>query len=328
MNYEQELASIANVKKIGMVDYVFRDGLEYRHLLAHEDLLESIPPGLSDDRLDVELHKVNHKLEKQQKARVNKFLSNRNPVENHAEYQEELRELVSQEQDFTQAKLATYLTRRKVIIKVLDRFLGVQNNGKFVYEKEVHNIIFPRFNDSKSLSYKDHNLWVLDERLTYHQYISSDNAIQSFSDGSSDKEPDLILFDKRFAFGEDDYSSVVIFEFKRPMRKLAGKEKNAHDQVIEYVEDLMKSSAVDSRGRYNKITAETPKFGFIICDYDAELEEHLIRFEDFNKTPKGTLFLYKKGINLMLEIMDYRALMVDVDMRHKAFFREMGIDKI
>lgn len=328
VNYAQELNAIANGKKMDMVSYVYRDGLEYRHLLAHEELLESIPPGLSDDRLDVELHKVNHKLEKLQKARVNKFLANRNTVENHAEYQEELRELVNQEQDLTQAKLATYLTRRKVIIKVLDRFLGVQDDGKFVYEKEIHNIIFPRFKDSKTVNYKEHNLWVLDERLTYHQYISSDNPINTFTNGSSDKEPDLILFDKTFAFGESDLSSIVIFEFKRPMRKLTGENKKVHNQVIGYVEDLMQAKAVDARGRYNDITAQTPKFGFIICDYDKEIEEYLMEFGDFNKTPKGTLFLYKKGINLMLEVMNYKTLMADVDMRHKAFFKEMGIDRI
>lgn len=327
-NYKQELAAIANGKKIDIVSYVYRDGLEYRHLLAHEELIESIPPGLSDDRLDVELHKVNHKLEKLQKARVNKFLANRNTVENHVEYQEELRELVNQEQDLTQAKLATYLTRRKVIIKVLDRFLGVQDNGKFVYEKEIHNIIFPRFTDSKTVNYKEHNLWVLDERLTYHQYISSDNPINTYTNGSSEKEPDLILFDKRFAFGESDLSSIVIFEFKRPMRRLTGEDKKVHNQVIGYVEDLMQAKAVDARGRYNDITAQTPKFGFIVCDYDKEMEDYLIEFGDFNKTPKGTLFLYKKGINLMLEVMNYKTLMADVDMRHKAFFKEMGIDRI
>jgi hypothetical protein len=327
-NYAQELQVISFGKKAEVENYVYRDGLEYRHLLGHEDLLDTIPPGLSDDRLDTELHKLNHKLEKQQKVKVNKFLANRNPVEDHVEYQEELRELLKQEQDFSQSKLATYLTRRKVIIKVLDRFLGIQSDGNFVYEKEIHNIIFPRYSDSNVLSYKEHNLWLLDERLTYHSYISSDKPIKTFSDSQSDEKPDLILFDKTFAFGESDNSSVVIFEFKRPMRQLTGKDKNVHDQVIGYVEDLMESSSINTRGRYTKVDAQTPKFGYIICDYSLEYEEYLIRFEDFNRTPKGTLFLYKKGINLMLEIMDYQALMADVDMRHKAFFREMGIDRL
>lgn len=327
-NYLYELEAISKEVRKQASDFIYNgDGLEYRHLLHHEDLITTIPPGLNDEKLELALHKLNHRLEKKQKARVNDFLANRNYIENTEKYREELEYIVAQEQELSQSRLTKYISQRKIIIKVLDKIIGKQDNGSYVYEENIHNIIFPRFKDSTTITYKEHNLWILDERLTYHHYISSDNPTRSFTDGDGDKEPDLILFDKKFAFAESDYTSVVIFEFKRPMRSLSGKDKAVHNQVIGYIQELMESKAIDANGRYNEIDEFTPKFGFIICDYDKDMENHLIKMHDFSKTPKNTLLHYRRGINLMLEVINYKTLVKDLETRHKAFFKELGIDK-
>jgi hypothetical protein len=65
--------------------------------------------------------------------------------------------------------------------------------------------------------YEDHNLWILDERLTFTSYVASDLPL----DGRQDRTPDLLIFDKRVAFRVENETSnpVIVFEFKRPNRR-------------------------------------------------------------------------------------------------------------
>ncbi len=44
--------------------------------------------------------------------------------------------------------------------------------------------------DDREIEYEEHNLWLLDERFNFTQYIASDKVISS----SDHKEPDLAIF--------------------------------------------------------------------------------------------------------------------------------------
>jgi len=328
--FSSELLKVSNNHRESYKEYIYKDGLEYRHLLSNEETLDQLKPSSSDKEKELELHRLNYELEVQQKARVSQFLNKKiENIKNSSDYKDLLTELLSEENDLGQSKLVNYMLHRKTVLKVLEKFIEIQSDGDFKYEADIHDIIFMRERTSTQISFNNHNLWILDERLAYSKYISSDKPLKEteFIESSSDNKPDLLIYDNKFTYG-DPNSSVVIFEFKRPMRDYYKQdEKNLGNQIMKYVKDLVSGKIKDHKGRLTRITKDTPKFGYIICDYDKDIKEEL-EFNGYKKTPKGTLFKYEEGANIFIEVLDYNQLLEDVNLRHKAFFSSLGIAAI
>ena len=67
------------------------------------------------------------------------------------------------------------------------------------------------------------NLWIIDERLSYHYYLASDKSFSQMKDAveiSSRDRPDIIIFNNPAAFVDSSapFHSIVLIEFKRPAR--------------------------------------------------------------------------------------------------------------
>jgi hypothetical protein len=328
--YIAEIAQFASIKTEELKEYIYAERLEYRHLLEHTALLSAIPPGLNNKDKDYHLHKVNYELERKQKARVNAFL-NQHPdkIQDAEEYKSLLNEVLSFESESGKSKLAMYMMHRKTVLKILERFLEIQHNGKYMLEEDLHEIIFKMNTSTNQLSFNNHNLWILDEKIAFHQYISSDKQFNEIEiiESDSTKAADIFIYNQKFAFGEAK-DSIAFFEFKRPMRtNFTNEEKDLGNQIMKYAFTLMESKAKDYKGRYINIDETTPKFGYVICDYDKDLEKHLKRL-GYKTSSRSTLFKYEEGVNLFIEIMSYEQLLEDANLRHKAFFKELGIDSI
>lgn len=99
-------------------------------------------------------------------------------------------------------------------------------------------------NTSDDIDYTSHNLWLIDEKLSYHYYLASDKNLKSMEplESESQNEPDIIIFDSPFAFTDEEYQpykNITIIEFKRPGRSDYTKEKNPIEQVIDYMDDII-----------------------------------------------------------------------------------------
>jgi hypothetical protein len=99
-------------------------------------------------------------------------------------------------------KLAQYVSLRKVVLELFEDCLKWEDNENNKYEKEevLHNIIFPQYENSKSISYKDHNLRILEEKLSYEEYVHSEMYVQDEKDNN--RRVDLAVFGKNFSFRE------------------------------------------------------------------------------------------------------------------------------
>src|SRR3546814_11616723 len=76
--------------------------------------------------------------------------------------------------------LAQYIQHRKIILEFLERAINVREGEKnFPLEKVVHQLVFPMQHTSDEIEYSQQNLWMIDERLTFHSFISSDKRKQS-----------------------------------------------------------------------------------------------------------------------------------------------------
>jgi len=332
LKYQELLNSIEKKKYRKIEKHILTEGaIEYRHLLKNENNFRNIEPNLSKTILDTELHKINYQLEKKHKTEINSILDKKK-VENYDEFEKQLKRVMQNEHDFSISKLANYVIRRKIILNVFNQLLGFSSLDEgYKLEKDLHNIIFPMGETNDSIPYSSHNLWLLDEKLTFHTYVASDKKLKSNAtvESKSNKEPDLFIFDKHFAFSSDELNqSLMIFEFKRPGRILSGEDRNVAKQLEKYFEDLYKSKSTSYRGELINLRDETPKFGYVICEIDKDLEENLMTWGNFKITPSKSFYKYYDKMNLFIEVMSYQTMLSNVELRHKAFFSQLGIENI
>jgi len=242
------------------------------------------------------------------------------------------------EQNFKEAseiggsKLAQYVFHRKYVLEILEKKLKLKLENKkkgYQYEEAIHNLIFPIRTTSDDLGYKDHNLWLIDERLTYQSYIASDKKFKKIPKVAIESEdrPDLICFRGPFTFSENEanQSSIVIIEFKRPgVDDFDQSGKSPVDQVIRYIKTLRSGDAKTKNGRPLAPEAATPIFAYILCDEGKSIK-NVIKDRDFRENPFGGAYYYHENQNAYIEIIYYDKLVKDAKKRNKAFFDELNL---
>ncbi len=91
--------------------------------------------------------------------------------------------------------MANYLFHRKTIIELLKESLNSLSEGdkKYVKEDVIHQLIVPTKCDSNSVAMNNCNLWLIDEKLVFHNYLASDLSFKKMPiTGSVEMErPDI-----------------------------------------------------------------------------------------------------------------------------------------
>ncbi|HEY0151221.1 MAG TPA: hypothetical protein VGB92_04425, partial [Longimicrobium sp.] len=199
----------------------------YRLLLEHRrSELEALPTTLSDERLELELHKLLSawRIEATEQVRA-KLKSVETSAVSFSQHKDEVIRALGKLQEVAQSDLVDYVIHRASVLTFLERLIGLMESGKFAREDALHGLFFPQRTTSDHIAYDQHNLWVLDERLAFHHYLASDLKFSAQEDSpvavSGERRPDVVLYNRKMAFAGEDFrpfSSVVIVEFKRPER--------------------------------------------------------------------------------------------------------------
>ena len=126
------------------------------------------------------------------------------------------------------------------------------------------------------------NLWLIDERLAFHDYLASDKPLSSMpiTAAIDTKEPDLValnVFDEPLLVSEGQklpLASIVVIEIKRPMRNdaAAGEDKDPVEQALSYLERIRRGKAMTASGRLIPASEEIPGFCYVICDITPTVE--------------------------------------------------------
>lgn len=101
------------------------------------------------------------------------------------------------------------------MLTLFGKSFELTGEGKYPSEGTVHDIIFPRKGDSFATDLEDHNLWIIDERLNFTSFVSSDKPL----DGGKSDRPDVLVFDKAVLFRGDNQARnpITIFEVERSL---------------------------------------------------------------------------------------------------------------
>jgi hypothetical protein len=216
---------------------------------------------------------------------------------------------------------------RKCVLDLFSKSLEIGADGKHKSEGEVHDIIMPRKKDSEELNYDAHNLWILDERLNFTSYVSSDKPLQSSGDRT-----DITVYNRRVAYRGDNEASnpITIFEFKKPQRDDFADPSSREDpvqQIIRYVNQIREGKFRTPTGRDILVNDTTPFYGYVVCDLTKKVKDWLQKEKNFTPMPDGLgWFNWSGNISLYMEVLSWTKLLRDAEMRNKIFFNKLGID--
>ena len=275
------ISSINQQKAERIAKYIKDESPQYKILMrSKESFIGSIFPNANNVDIELALHRELHKREQALKRDSNKVITGAEKVQNYDEYREKLVEFMDRYNELGVSALAQYVMHRKIIIDFLEKAISFnEKTNKWPLESVVHDIVFPMGSSDRETLYSQQNLWLIDERLTFHAYINSDKSLKSIKEIESEsaKRPDLIIFDKKMMFSEptsdsSPINSLVVIEFKRPQRDDHTDESNPLTQVFQQIQDVRngRTSGQDRRPisvANNKI----PAMAYIICDITPSL---------------------------------------------------------
>jgi len=308
---------------------------QYRIVLKYENYLDEIEPDLSDDKLDIKLHEVITKIERELKEKNNAILkTDISKVKDLNQYKEDYRRHIEQVNELGKSRLAEHIIHRKLILDLLINALRTNpDTGTYYLEENIHEIIFPMKTTSDEITYEKQNLWIIDEKLAYHKYLASDIPLKDIKliNVDSLERPDIIIFNEPFAFAEDTpppFSSVVVIEFKRPARKnYSGEDSDPVSQIYDYVRKIEDSKVNDINGRPINIINNTPFYGYIICDLTPKIRLIASNY-GFTKAPDNLgYFVYNQDLKTYIEIISYDKLISDAKKRNQILFDKLFLPR-
>ena len=309
-------------KKERVQSYVDDEAPWHRTILAKVDLSD-MPFNPSNEEIETRLQKEKFAQEVQIKRDVSKILAG-GRVEG---LEKSVADLVSKISGTSQNDLIHYIALRRNILDLFGKSLELDEKGAYSSEGLVHDIIFPRKCDALTTPFADHNLWIVDERLNFTNYLSSDIPL----DGGTTDRPDLVAYDKRILFRGDNEPSnpVTIFEFKKPQRDDFVNPSSAEDpiqQIVRYVNKIRDGKFKTPEGRKMLVAANTPFYGFVVCDLTQKVERWLEFEKDFKPMPDRLgWFSWRGNINLYVEVLAWDKVLKDARMRNQIFFHKLGI---
>lgn len=235
-----------------------------------------------------------------------------------------------------QRSLAEYIIRRKVVLDFIEILLQKvrddTRDSSYQREDVLHSFICPlRVNtlddgSKKVVPAASHDLWIVDERLTFAQYFSSDEEFSALSAAiESEERPDVLIFDYVHGLRQvDEPSKVLLVEFKRPGRTSYADDENPQLQVERYVRRLQAGTMRDVKGRPIKLDDRTVFYCFIIADIVGKLDEWTYSWQR-TADGRGRVYQPRDGFRGSIELMGWDALLEDARGRNQAFFDRAGI---
>ena len=177
------------------------------------------------------------------------------------------------------------------------------------------------------MPYENHNLWLLDEKLSFCQFISSDKP---FDNAMGEDRTDLLILDNPVAIAESKntgstYDSIIIFELKRPMRDDYNMESNPITQLIDYAQKIKDGKVKDSKHRNISTSSNTQFYLYALCDITPTLERVLTQMGFTRTADNMGAYKYNDVIHAYIEVMSYDKVRNDSEKRNKVLFDKLGI---
>jgi hypothetical protein len=306
-------------KKIDRVKSYIDDNAPWNKSLLKDLDYNSIPYNATGREIDTAVNKIAYDKEQAVRSDIHKLLASNNADE----LDKRVAEIAQSVTELGQGKLAHYVSLRRAILDVFEKSLQLKDTNRYELENIVHKIIFPLKKDTDTISYDSHNLWLLDERLSFTEHVASDKPLNK-----GDERPDLLSFDRPIAVREGNELSnpITIFEFKRPGRDQYSDSDNPLTQVAKYVEKIRTGNYTNPNGRPVHADENTPAYCFVICDLVPRIKEFCNLYGLTLSPDKQSYYGFHPNFRIYFEVISFEKVLKDSQQRNKVFFRKLGID--
>lgn len=323
------LSEVKEKKEERVRKYIKTDAPQYGHLLKYmpEDVA-AIKPYLPESKLDDELYKIKRRFDTQLKRDNEEIIKTLDVgAANLDSYKEKFQQQFVKISEANKASLAEYVAHRKIILELLKKGIQSDDFGKYSKEAYIHNLIYPMRRTSDEIEYQAHNLWLIDERLAYCDYISSDIP---FDNNPKEDRTDVMILDKPVAVSDEpntgrEYETIVILELKKPMRNDYTQAENPIIQMLGYVDKISSNEMKDKNGRIIKTGENTQFYLYAVCDITSKLKK-IAEDYDFIETPdKRGMYKYHEKKRSYIEILSFDKIIDDAGKRNRILFEKLGI---
>lgn len=316
-------------------DFINNHAPRYRPIANYvpEELL-IFDPEKSDKELELHLHAQWYEVERQLVSEGHDIMLPQNK-EHVEEYKERLGDYLRKAGDLKKSDLANYVSHRKVIIDLLQKSIERLEDGKYAREDIIHELIMPMRKDSVEVFLDSCNLWLIDERLAFHNYLASDKTLSSMpiTGNESTKEPDLLslrVFDNPLLVNDQisfPLAAITVIEIKRPMRNdmREGEDKDPIDQALSYLERIREGKVTTKSGRPIPGNYDIPGYCYVLCDLTESMHRRCRR-ANLRITSDGMgYFGYNEPSHAYIEVISFDQLVKAARERNRAFFDKLGL---
>jgi hypothetical protein len=287
--------------------------------------VDRLSPSMSDEDIGKNLFTLLYRHEKRVKVEIQQLAER--PGDVTTETRKAIETLAQKVSEDAKRRLAEYTIKRHQIIQIARSMLRYTDENQKAYEWEnaVHELICPMRRMLAAKDYDDHNLWLVDDLLSYYQFFASDKTLASMGLHGHRDEPDLIFFNPFGFRREGTNDPIVIVEFKRPGDEYLSSDPI--DQVLGYIEKLQQKTVSDPAGEIiSDIGENTPFECIVVCDLTKGARKKFERSVAQYPTPDDQgYFGYSPRHKATIKVLSYRKMFRDAEMRNKSFFDQLGL---
>lgn len=305
-------------KKVRVQEYVNTSAPYHRSYVSDLDY-SSLAFDCSNDDIEAALQKTKFQIETKTKKTIKGIVENNKAPNIDEQFTETLASLTT----LGESELSHYVVLRKSVLDLFKKSLAWSDNQKYNKEKVVHDIIFPTRKDSDSIPYDQHNLWLVDEKLCFHEYLASDKPLNS-----NDERPDILIFDSELPLrsGDELGNPIVVVEFKKPQREDYEEKDNPLKQISGYIAKIRDGKFKTSKGKTLNVNENTPAFGYLVADLTPKIRD-FCREYDLTLSPDNQgYFGFHRSHKIYFEVVSFDKLVKDAEQRNRVFFKKLHLE--
>ena len=306
------------LKKIEKIETIVNSDFPWHKILLKEwideENIDKLSYNPSKEDIDIYFGKIRFNKEWKARSVVRKILS----WDYGDDIDEKVIEVEKELLDLNKSELIHYVSLRKVILDLYQKFISFDSDDKYPKEEKIHNLIFPMWKNNTNLDYDKHNLWLIDESLVFSDYITSDKAI--IAEDWKKTEPDMLIFRD----WKEKYSPVYIIEFKRPWRKTYSDDPLK--QILWYAKRLRANKEITIDWRPINVVPETPIYWYFIWDITQKVRDSIEINDVITMEAGESYYWYHKNLNVYYSIYSFDFVYKNSEKRNKVFFDKLWIN--
>jgi hypothetical protein len=255
-------------------NYIRRDGMGYHFLKGEIPELAKTLRSTDDKTIDSYLHAAAYVERRKRSARASELLSASPKEKSEDAYFRKWTDIVDSLGDVAKSDLANYVTHRRVILELIGDVIKNTEEGGYRREEVLHSIVFPKGKQAGEVGAEQQNLWLIDERLAFHEHLYSDITISRITgrEVGDAQRPDLAIYESGFASffdGGKPPATLVLVELKQPGRTNASQDDPV-TKTLSYVEKLKSGHAKTEGGAIIDIQPNALTTVYILADWTAD----------------------------------------------------------